>query len=124
MARMAKNYKAKESVLVITVGFIFLYLVFKIRVFLYCALGVGLAGVLSFYLSEKIDWVWGKLSWLLGEISNRVLLTIVFLVVVTPMAIFRRLRKKNGLRRFDAGAKSNFSDREHVFVRKDLENTW
>jgi hypothetical protein len=57
-----KNYKSKETVLVITVGCIVLYLVFKNRVFLYCALVIGLAGVLSFYLSEKIDWVWGKLS--------------------------------------------------------------
>src|SRR6185437_6662080 len=102
---MAKNYQSKETVLVITVGFLVLFFVFKHRVFLYCALGIGLAGVFSFYLSEKIHWVWNKLSFLL-------------------VAVIRRLGKRGGLRRFDGKATTNFSRREHVFEKKDLENTW
>lgn len=121
---MSPNYKSKETVLVITVGCIVLYLVFKNRVFLYCALAIGLAGVLSFYLSEKIDWVWGKLSFIMGEITNRILLTIIFLLVVTPVGLIRRLRKKNSLTYFDKNATSNFSVRDHGFDKKDLENTW
>ncbi len=117
-------YKAKETVLVITVGCIILHLVFKNKVFLYCALFIGLAGILSLYLSEKIDWVWGKLSTIMGEISNRVLLTIIYLLVVTPVALIRRLWKKNSLTHFDGAAGSNFSERDHQFSKKDLENTW
>jgi hypothetical protein len=118
------NYKAKETVLVITVGFLLLYLVLKSRVFLYCALVIGLTGIFSSYLSQKIDWVWGKLSFVLGEISNRVLLTIIYLLVVTPVALIRRLWKKNSLTHFDRDATSNFSERDHRFTKKDLENTW
>jgi hypothetical protein len=44
--------------------------------------------------------------------------------VLTPVALIRRLGKKGGLRRFDGKATSNFSRREHVFEKKDLENTW
>lgn len=121
---MSKNYQAKETVLVITVGFLVLYVVFKKTVFLYVALGIGLAGVLSFDLSEKIHWVWNKLSLLLGAVSNRVLLGIVFFLVLTPMALIRRMRGKDGLRRFDRGATSNFSRREHVFEKGDLEKVW
>ena len=121
---MPKNYQAKETVLVITVGMLVLYLAFRKPVFLYCALGIGLAGVFSFYLSEKIHWVWNKLSLLLGAVSNRVLLGLVFFVVLTPMAVIRRLGKKDKLRRYDQRATSNFSPREHVFEKKDLENTW
>ncbi len=121
---MSKNYKSKETVLVITVGFVVLYLVFKNKLFLYLALTVGLAGVFSFYLSEKIDWAWRKLSWGLGEISNRVLLTVVFFLVLTPVGLIRRMRKKNRMSFFDEKATSNFSDRDHLFRGKDLENTW
>ena len=124
MSSSSKNYQAKETVLVITVGFLVLYVVFKKTMFLDVALVIGLAGVFSFYLSEKIHWVWNKLSLLLAAISNRVLLGIVFFVVVTPMALIRRMRGKDGLRRFDATATSNFSRREQVFEKKDLENTW
>jgi hypothetical protein len=117
---MQKNYAAKETVLVITVGLLVLHLVFKGRVFLYCALGIGLVGVFSFYLSEKIHWVWTKLSLLLSAISNRVLLTLIFFLVVTPVGLIRRIGKKG----FDRGAKSNFSAREHVFGAADFEKTW
>jgi hypothetical protein len=121
---MSKNYRSKETVLVITVGLLVLYVVFKNRVFLYCALGIGLAGVFSFYLSEKIHWLWDRLSLLLAAVSNRILLGIVFFLVLTPMALIRRLGKRGGLRRFERGAASNFVRREHVFEKKDLENTW
>ncbi len=117
---MGKNYAAKETVLVITVGFLVLHLVFKGRVFLYCALGIGLAGVFSFWLSERIDWVWKKLSLLLSKVSNAVLLTLIFFLVVTPIALIRRIGKKG----FDPGAKSNFSDREHIFGKEDFEKVW
>jgi hypothetical protein len=117
---MHKNYQSKETVLVITVGFLILHLVFKGRVFLYCALVIGLAGVFSFWLSEKIDWVWRKLSLLLSAISNRVLLTLIFFLVVTPVGLIRRFGRKG----FDLGARSNFSSREHVFGRDDFEKVW
>src|ERR1700744_5977378 len=121
---MPKNYQAKETMLVITVGLLVLYVVLRRPVLLYCALGMGIIGVLSFYLSEKIHWAWNKLSLLLGAVSNRVLLGLVFFLVLTPMAVIRRLGKKDRLRRYDRSATSNFSVREHVFEKKDLENTW
>jgi hypothetical protein len=121
---MSRTHKAKESGLVITVWLFVLFLVFKARVLVYCALFVGLAGVLSAWLSEKIDWAWGKLDWLLGEISNRVLLTVIYFLVITPVALVRRMRKRDRLTRFEGGATSNFVVREHTFQKKDLENTW
>lgn len=121
---MPKNYQSKETVLVITVGLLVLYVAYRKPVFLYCALGIGLAGVLSFYLSEKIHWVWNKLSLVLGAVSNRVLLGLVFFLVLTPMAVMRRLGKKDRLRRYDRGATSSFSKRVRKFEKEDLENTW
>lgn len=120
---MGKNYAAKEAVLVITVGFLVLHLVFKGRVFLYIALVIGLAGVFSFWLSEQIDRVWRGTSRLMGWVSNAVLLTIIFFLVLTPMGLGRRLRGK-GLGKFDKKATSNFSEREHAFGKVDFEKTW
>lgn len=118
------NYKSKETVLVITVGFLLLYMLLKRVIFLDIALVVGLAGIFSFYLSEKIDWFWNKLSVLLGAISNGVLLTLVFFLVLTPIGLIRRLRRKGGMTYFDREKTSNFSDRAHPFSKEDLENTW
>jgi hypothetical protein len=121
---MAKNYKAKETVLVITVGFLLLFILFKKSIFLYSAVVVGSAGAISSYLSDKIDWAWNKLASVMGAISNRVLLALLFFFVVTPVGLVRRLWKKNRLTYFNDEATSNFSDREHKFVKKDIENPW
>ena len=121
---MSKNYKAKETVLGITVGLLVLYVVFRGRGFLYCALGIGLAGVFSYDLSGKIDWLWTRLARVMAAVSNSILLSLVFFLLVTPVALVRRWRKKDVMRRFDPKATSNFSDREHGFTAKDFEKTW
>lgn len=118
------NYKAKETVLVITVGFLVLYMVVHRQGFLYAAVGVGLAGVFSSWLSTRIDWLWTGLSRVLGKVSNTVLLTLVFVLVVTPVGLIRRWRGKDRMRRSDRKATTNFTDRDHVFTGKDMENTW
>ncbi len=121
---MSVQYKSKETVLVITVGFLALYMIFKVRVFLSLALIIGLAGILSSWLSEKIHFFWTRLSLLLGTVSNGILLTLVFFLVLTPVGLFRRLLKKNNMTRIARGQQSNFTDRDHSFTKQDLEKTW
>ncbi|HVU57009.1 MAG TPA: hypothetical protein VHD83_18230, partial [Puia sp.] len=118
---MAAKSNPKETVLVITVGFLVLYLVFKHRIFLTLSLVIGLAGILSSWLSEKIDLVWNKLSLVLGWISNTVLLTLIFFLVLTPMGLFRRWLGKGGMLHTGKDLESNFTDREHSFRKEDLE---
>jgi hypothetical protein len=122
--KMDKNYKAKETMLVITVGFLVVFVLTGAKVWLYISLGIGIIGILSFYLSEKIDWFWGKLSYVLGEISNTILLTLIFIIVVTPVALIRKLRKKNELFSFDKKKNSYFFECDHPVEKKDFENTW
>lgn len=121
---MVKNYKAKETMLVITVGCLVLYLLVHQRWLLYVAVAVGLAGVFSSWLSGRIDWFWTGLSRVLGKVSNTVLLSLVFILVVTPVGLVRRWRGKDRMRGFDGKATSNFAERDHVFTGKDMENTW
>ncbi len=121
---MLKQSNPKESVLVITVGFVVLYIMFKAGVFLTLSVAFGLAGILSSRLSEKIDLLWNKLSLVLGTISNAVLLTAIFFLVLTPVGLFRRWFGKGGMTRIPKGQTSNFIDRDHSFTKKDLENTW
>jgi hypothetical protein len=124
MEDMPKNYKSKETMLVITVGFLLVYVLSRNKGFLYCALGIGLVGVFSSWLSGKIDWFWNRLSRVMGVVSNALLLSLVFFVVVTPVGLIRRWRGKDRMCRFDPGATSNFTDRDHSFGGKDMEKTW
>ncbi len=112
--------KAKETILVITTGFLAIGLLAHRPLFLYIALAIGVIGILSNWASNKIDWFWTKLSLVLGTISNTLLLSLVFILVLVPVGLLRRRR----MIRFDPGKTSNFIERDHVFTKEDMEHTW
>jgi hypothetical protein len=70
--------------------------------------------------------LWLGFSELLGAVMSRVLLSIVFFAVVTPIAIFRRLAGKDSLklRAFKASKDSVMVERNHTFVGRDLERPY
>jgi hypothetical protein len=70
--------------------------------------------------------VWLGFSDLLGAVMSRVLLSIIFFAVVTPIAIFRRLVGKDSLklRAFKASKDSVMVERNHTFIGRDLERPY
>jgi hypothetical protein len=70
--------------------------------------------------------VWLGLSNLLGEIVPKILLSIVFFLIVTPMGILRRLAGKDALklRVFKGSQDSVMLERNHIFVGQDLERPY
>ena len=58
-------------------------------------------------LLYPIEWAWMKLAFILGTISTRIILTIVFYLAVTPIGLLRRLFSKDPLdMKIDKNAKS------------------
>jgi hypothetical protein len=70
--------------------------------------------------------LWLGLSDLLGAVISRILLSIVFFGIVTPIGILRRLAGRDSLklRAFKAGTDSVMLERNHVFVGQDIERPY
>jgi hypothetical protein len=70
--------------------------------------------------------LWLGLSDLLGSVVSKILLSIVFFVVVTPIGILRRLFGKDSLqlRVFKASKESVMLERNHTFIGSDLERPY
>jgi uncharacterized membrane protein YraQ (UPF0718 family) len=100
------------------------YVVLHAKTALYLSIGFGLVGILSPWMSRQIARGWMGLTRVLGRISNAVLLSVVYWLVVVPVAVFRRMRKKDKLTYFDPAAGSNFDSRDHLFTKEDLEKMW
>jgi len=69
---------SKSTILVISMGFLVLYFAFSWHWAVIVSLVVGIVGIVSSYLSSKIEWVWIKLSQLLSYIIPNILLTPIF----------------------------------------------
>ena len=67
--------------------------------------------------------LWLGLSHLLGTIVSKIILSIVFLVIVTPIGLFRRLIGKDTLKLkgYKKDKTSVFKQRNHTFAAEDLE---
>ena len=88
---------------------------------LYIAAGDGvvlLAGILSPYMLEKITDAWMWIGEKIGAVMSRVILSFVFVFVLSPLAIvYRSFGKKKG----ELKKESYFVERNHTYSAQDLE---
>jgi len=69
---------------------------------------------------------WVKFGTVMGFINLRIILSILFFIIVTPVGLLRRLAGKDSLRirQFKKGRGSVMVNRDHVYTREDLLHTF
>lgn len=120
---MPDRSKAYENVLALVFGLLLLAY-FHNPLWLPIAIGLVLATLISPWLARAVAWLWLKLALSIGFVVSRILLGIVFFLILTPMALFQRLLKKNPLQLEPPATGSAFIERPHQFTGSDLERPW
>jgi uncharacterized membrane protein len=115
---------SKSTVLVICMGFLLVFLAFKVKWALYTSLGVGGVAIASSYMSQKIEWGWNKLSGILGYIVPNILLSIVFFVFLMPISWLARLFNKDNLMLSKKYNTYFIDTSKRVMDKKSFEKTW
>jgi hypothetical protein len=92
-----KTDTSKSTILVISMGFLFLYIVFLWQWAIIVSFVIGVAGALSSFLSQKIEWIWMKIAQLLGKLIPNVILSIVFFLILFPISLLSKLFNKDPL---------------------------
>lgn len=69
---------------------------------------------------------WVKFGTVLGFINIRIILSILFFIIVTPVGLIRKLAGKDSLRirQFKKGGGSVMVSRDHVYTKEDLLHTF
>jgi hypothetical protein len=114
----------KQTILVITLGMLVVYMVIKQDWALKTSLVIGLAGLFSDYLAEKIDWLWMKLTWILSKIVPNILLSVVFYILLTPIAFFSRIFGEKNQLSLKNTAPSLFKSYDKVMDKASFEKPW
>ncbi|HOO83622.1 MAG TPA: hypothetical protein PLS94_03585 [Prolixibacteraceae bacterium] len=115
--------KNLEALLVIVTGFLVLYFVFDTKILLYVALAVGLISILIKPLAYLLARAWFKLGDLLGWIVSKAVLSVMFYVLLVPLALLHNLFNKNAMQLKNT-SKSMWKLREHNYTENDFKNTW
>ena len=118
-----KKDSSASTLLVISMGFLALHMIFDWHWTLYTSLSVGLIGIFSSWLSTKIEWLWMKLAKVLSFIVPNILLSIVFFLFLFPIALLSRLFSKDPLM-LSSKYDSYFVEVKKKFSKEDFKKIW
>ena len=121
-----KNVKSDpvKTMLTISMGFVVIFLVTKIKWILLIALGIGLIGMFSTYLSKKIDFLWMKLAWVLSLIVPNILLSAIFYGFLFPISLLSKLFGAKDPLQLKKPTESAFRTTNKTFDKASLEKPW
>jgi hypothetical protein len=115
--------KQMETLAVLELGLIILYLIKRWEGLLVAALVIGIASLMAPPVARVVHWSWSRLTLLIGEVSGRILLTLVYLLVLLPLALMARLTRRPVIRR-KPGGDTYFKERNHRYEKEDLLHPW
>ncbi len=93
---------------------------------LYAAMILHVVNMIVPRIYAPVAVLWLGLSHLLGTMMSKILLSILFFGLVTPIGVLRRLFGKDSLklREFKASQESAMLVRNHLFVGHDIEKPY
>ncbi len=118
-----KREQILEAILVIVAGLLVLSLLFGVRALVFVSLGLLCAAIFSRHLAEKIAQFWFGVAHLLGRINSFILLSAVFYLILTPVALISKLFNRSNLSS-KKDLESFYIERDHEYLPEDFENTW
>ena len=115
--------KERIDLAVMVGGFCLIGYAINVYLMIWIALGVGAVSFLIPWVGKKVVAGWMLFSQAIGYVMSRVLLTIVFFLVLFPVALIYRISNKDSLD-MKSGKGPIFKTRNHTYTAADLENPW
>lgn len=112
----------KDTGLALTLLFLILGIITKDVLFFKLTIPIILLTMLIPSLLHPIAIFWFTFSNLLGFFISKIVLSIIFIILIVPFGLFRRLFGKDNLqlRQFKVSKNSVLINKNHTFTRKDI----
>jgi hypothetical protein len=122
----ATRRQAEETGMALVLLLLLVWLFRRDDVYAVAAFAVQLANMVVSPVFRPIAVLWFGLSSLLGAVVSRVILTLVFLLVVTPVGFWRKMLGHDSLKlgAFKAGGDTVMKERNYTFTGRDLERPY
>jgi Saxitoxin biosynthesis operon protein SxtJ len=123
--QMTKD-QSRDTGMAMVLLLLLIYLKTRREGWLYSAMVLHIVNMIVPRIFAPASVLWLGLSHVLGTVMSKVLLSILFFAVVTPIGLLRRLFGKDSLklRQFKAGTESVMLVRNHLFVAQDIEKPY
>ena len=117
--------KDLETMAVLSIVCLFLFFVFNNMVFIFLSILLLIIILVFKNMASFIVMRWLKLSEIIASFNTRLILSFVFYAFLTPIACCYRLFSKDNLclKRLPSQL-SYFYERNHLYIKEDLEKMW
>ena len=97
---------------------------FQQPVFFYVALLFLFLGVFVKKAATWVAWGWLQFAHLIGTVNTKIILTLIFFLILTPIALCYRLFYGDSLKIKQKTPDSTWHHRDHTYDKSDLEKAW
>ena len=118
-----KQDTSKSTILVISMGFLALFLYSSWKWAAIVSLITGVTGIVSPFLRMKIEWAWLKLAKLLSFVVPNILLGLLFYLVLFPISLLSKIFRKDPLM-LSNKHQTYFIDINKEFDKSSFEKIW
>lgn len=126
MFKSITGYQERDSCLALTFLLLLIWLFCKRAELVYAAMIVLLLGMIWPPLMRPFAAFWFGFAQVLGKFTAAILLSVVWLCLVLPVGLVRRMlgRDALALKQWRNGSQSCFVVRDHVYSPDDLKNPY
>jgi hypothetical protein len=114
----------KDSVIAVIVLMLLLFILSKNKVWIYAASAIAVISLLSSQITYYVHKIWTFFTEILARISGGIILTLVFIFILMPTSILKKLFGKKDIILSKKNISSVFENRNHKYTREDLDNPW
>ncbi len=117
--------ETSKTITVLTLAFLIAYLIFDMKWLLWIAILLSLGNAFESRITTALAKYWMQFAAFLGKINSRIILTLMFFFLLTPIAFLYRLFNRDKVDHFLANKRSSyFDDTGKSYRREDFEKTW
>lgn len=116
--------KSHTTILSIVFGFLIINLFVESDLLHYSLIALILGSLFSEKFSNLIERLWNGLALILSYIVPNILLSIVFYLILTPLAFLAKIFKSDSDYVLDNNLDSVFKDSHKIFEKSSFEKTW
>jgi len=118
-----KNNSGYSTIVVLMTALVILFLIYHLKIYLFTAISLASLCILFPSVAVFIHQLWMKFGSILGSVTNKVLLTLIFFLVLLPISYLARSLKKISLL-LQRRETTYYQERDHEFAKQDLEKMW
>jgi hypothetical protein len=121
---MPRRIEVIETVSVLALAALVIHLIWEIRWLVWLAMGLLVLTLTPNPLATLVAKLWLKLSELIGNVMSRVILSLIFFLLLTPLAVLYRFFSPEMAKSFfDRSSASTFR-KAGVCNRDDFQKPW